>query len=333
MFRFGSFFYAVSPKGYKKWVERHIDYCNLDVSPIKLIGFFTFFSIGIGFAAGFLAFTLLSVPGEVMLAVWAGGFVVAEIIMHVVLLLIADSRANFVETILPDALQIISSNLRSGLTPDKAILTSARPEFGPLENELRKVSKETLSGKPFDESLRGITKKIKSRVLEKTVDLLVEGLAKGGSLTTLLDSIAEDVRQVKLLRGEIKSFVTMYGIFIFFAAAIGAPILYSVSTYMVQTLTTLGGQIGTEDVLSSVSTSLPLVFKFKNSAITPDFLLQYSTIALTVTSIFGSLLIGLVQDGTEKSGIKFIPVLLGMSLGIFFGSQLVLKYIFSAFTG
>ncbi len=327
---FSNFFYAVSPKGYKDWVERHIEYCNLDTTPIKLIGFFVLFGVGVSFAAAFLVFTLAATSVEIMFFVWAAAFVAIEVVMHTSLLLIADSRASFVELILPDALQIISANLRSGLTPDKAILTSARPEFGPLEVELRKVSKETLSGKPFDESLRGLTQKIKSRVLEKTVGLLIEGLAKGGSLSTLLDSIAEDVRQVRLLRGEIKSFVMMYGIFIFFAASIGAPMLYSVSTYMVETLTTLGSQIHTDELITT-STAIPF-FKFKQSLITTEFLIQYSSAAIIVTSIFGGMLIGLIQDGSEKAGLKFIPMLMGIAFAVFFVAQFLLKSVFSVLT-
>lgn len=322
--------YSISPKPYKRWLERHMVYCDLGISPVKMVGFFFTFSVLIAAALGVVSNVFLGASLEMMLAVSVAGFFVTAAMMHMMLIMIADSRAGFVETILPDALEIISANMRSGLTPDKAILTSARPEFGPLEAELKRVSKETLSGRPFEESLKGMTRKIKSNVLSKTVDLIVEGLAKGGSLTTLLDSIAEDVRQARLLRGEIKSYVMMYGIFIFFAAAIGAPLLYSVSTYMVQTLNTLGAQVGDIGSLASSSSSVSFL-KYKASGISSEFLFQYSAVAILVTSIFGSLLIGLVSDGTEKAGLKYIPVLAGMGFAVFYGSQFVLKEVLSAF--
>lgn len=321
--------YSLSPSGYKKWFEKHINYCDFKVSPVKLIGFFFMFSALIGFAVGFLGFLLIQLQLDVAAVAGVVGFLVSYVCMHLMMISVADSRANLVETILPDALQIISANMRSGLTPDRAILASARPEFGPLEIELKKVSKETISGKPFEESLRGITKNIKSNVLRKTVDLVIEGLAKGGSLTNLLDSIGDDVRQSRLMRGEIKSFVIMYGIFIFFASAIGAPLLYSVSTYMVETMSTLGSNIG--DATSLSSTSTVSIFKFKASAVTTEFLIQYSSVAIIVTSIFGALLIGLVQEGTEKAGIRYIPMLMLIAFGVFFGSQFVLSQIFASF--
>jgi flagellar protein FlaJ len=327
------FFYAMSPKSYQKWIIKHIDYCNFEISPLNLIGFIVLFSVGIGFAVGFIPYLAGWISVEWMFAFWAMGFLATELIMHAIIILIADGRGNFVETILPDALQIISANLRSGLTPDKAILTSARPEFGPLEVELRKIAKDTLSGKSFDEAMRGMTKKIKSRVLEKTVNLLLEGLAKGGSLTNLLDSVADDVRQIRLLRGEIKSFVMMYGIFIFFAAAIGAPMLYAISTYMVETISTIGGQVNTEDLLRS-STAAFINIGTQKLNISGEFLMQYSALAILITSVFGGLLIGLVQEGSEKAGFKTIPLLLGVSFGVFFLLSYMLRNIFgSSFFG
>lgn len=324
--------YALAPKGYRRWVESHIEYCNFKVQPAKLMSFFFLFSFVAGFFAGLMAHLILATTVETMFLVWAGSFLVCMMVVHALLMMIADSRAGIVETILPDALQIISANMRSGLTPDRAILASARPEFGPLEAELKKVAKETLSGRSFEDSMRGITKRIKSNMFQKTVDLIVEGLAKGGSLTTLLDSIADDVRQAKLVKGEIKSFVIMYGIFIFFAAAIGAPLLYSVSTFMVQTLNNLGSNVGDIDAISSGSTALSL-FKFQQSSITQDFLIQYSVVAIIVTSIFGSLIIGLIQDGTEKAGLKYIPVMMAVAFSIFLGSQALLVSVFASIVG
>jgi len=324
--------YALAPVGYRKWIESHIEYCNLKVRPERLMSFFFLASFVLGFFSGMMAHLIFATTVETMFMVWAGGFLVFALVVHLALMMIADSRAGLVESILPDALQIISANMRSGLTPDRAILASARPEFGPLEAELKKVAKETLSGRSFEESMRGITKRIKSNMFQKTVDLIVEGLAKGGSLTTLLDSIADDVRQAKLVKGEIKSFVIMYGIFIFFAAAIGAPLLYSVSTFMVQTLNNLGGNLGDVDAITTGSSALSL-FKFEQSSITQEFLMQYSAAAIIVTSIFGSLIIGLIQDGTEKAGLRYIPVMMLVAFSVFFGSQALLGSVFASIIG
>ncbi|HLC39894.1 MAG TPA: type II secretion system F family protein [archaeon] len=317
------FIYAISPKGYKKWIDRYLQYCDFKISTIRLIGFFFLFGLGLSFSVSFILFLLNYVDTLLFFVTWLGIFVTFEIATHGILVFIADSRANFVEEILPDALQIISANLRSGLTPDKAILTSARPEFGPLEKEMKFVAKETLSGRPLEESLKEIAKKINSKILDKTITLLIEGMAKGGSLTQLLDSISEDIRQIKILRREIKSYVMMYGIFIFFAIVIGAPLLYSVSTFLVETMSRFGSSIELQQLFESQS-SLP-IFKSTVTDVTPDFLILYSILSISVTAIFGSLLIGLIQEGSEKAGMKFIPLLLPLSLAVFFIARIALQ--------
>jgi len=57
----------------------------------------------------------------------------------------------------------------------------------------------------------------------------------------------------------------------------------------------------------------------------PDFLRFYSFSLLAVNSIFGSLLIGLLQEGNEKAGIKYIPILLLLNITIFIVSKLVIS--------
>jgi len=217
--------------------------------------------------------------------------------------------------------------MRSGLVPDRAILSSARPEFGPLEKELRKVAKEALSGRPLDEALKEIPKKIKSRILEKTINLLVESMAKGGSITTLLDGIAEDLRQAKILKGEMRSYIIMYVIFIFFAACFGAPLLYSISTFLVETMARFSTAVEVKELPTAAN--IPFL-KFSVTSITPDFLITYSFLAIGITSVFGSLLIGLVQEGKESAGLKFIPLLLPLAQTIFFISRLALMSVFSS---
>ncbi len=323
------FLYSKLPKSYKIWLENHINYCDLQTSPERLFSSFLTFGIIISLSISSILFFLdfLSLPSFILLFVLL--FSVLQIIFHMILVFIADSRANYVEEILPDALQIISSNMRAGLTHDKAILTSARPEFGPLEKELKNAAKETLSGKRLEDALKNMTKRIKSKLLERTISLLLEGLEKGGSITALLESIALDIRQVRILKREIKSYVMMYGIFIFFAACIGAPLLYSVSIFLVETMGKFGKGIEIEK-MPEVSSRIPLG-TIKISEISPEFLSLYSYIAIGITTFFGSLLIGLVQEGTEKAGLRFLPIFLPTGFAVFFISQIAIRAIFAGF--
>jgi MFS-type transporter involved in bile tolerance (Atg22 family) len=58
----------------------------------------------------------------------------------------------------------------------------------------------------------------------------------------------------------------------------------------------------------------------------------YSILSLTVTSIFGGILIGLIQEGEEKAGLRYIPLLLLFSLSIFFLARFFVTRVFTSIT-
>jgi archaellum biogenesis protein FlaJ (TadC family) len=48
---------------------------------------------------------------------------------------------------------------------------------------------------------------------------------------------------------------------------------------------------------------------------------------MLITSVFGGLLIGLVDEGSERAGLRFIPILLGLSLCVYFVSRIFITQI------
>jgi len=64
-----------------------------------------------------------------------------------------------IETVFPDFLQLVASNLRAGITVDRAMLLSARPEFAPLDKEILQSGRDISTGKPISmpvgEHIRG----------------------------------------------------------------------------------------------------------------------------------------------------------------------------------
>ncbi|OYT42689.1 MAG: hypothetical protein B6U88_02930, partial [Candidatus Aenigmarchaeota archaeon ex4484_56] len=244
--------------------------------------------------------------------------VLTEFLIHFSLIHIAVKRADITEEILPDALRLISSNLRSGIMPEKAFLLSARPEFGPLNKQIKEAGKELIVGKKLEDAFRKIPEKINSKVLRRTIKLIEEGILKGGNIAPLLDGLADDIKSSMMLKKEIKAQVTSYIMFIFLAIGIGTPVLYAASSFLIETLIGLGEIMPTE----SFSTGM-INLSISSINLSHDFLNYYFNILMAISSIFGGILIGLIQDGREVSGVKYIPVLLLLNFGIFY----ILKYV------
>ena len=320
------FFDKLLPEKMLENYKAILNYCDVKTSHGKLIGFIFSFGLLLSLFIATVSFFIFSLSTILFAIIWAGSYFVIEIFIYMRFWMIAEKRGNFVETILPDALQLMSMNLKAGLTTDKALITAARPEFGPFEKELRRGGKDIMTGKTTKEVLHGIRKRIKSDLLDRTFMLIAEGMDAGGELSDLLEQTAEDIENTKAVQREVRANVMMYVIFIFFAASIGAPIIFGISTYLLEVMQT---QFGRYNVPESVSGEIGIKLGEFGVQISPDFLMLYTLLSLAITSIFGGMIIGLIKDGEEKSGIKYIPMLFGLSLIIFFAMRMFVSGMFT----
>lgn len=301
----------IMPKNMRDSYEDLLRYAAIKTDPNKFIGFVLFFGLA---SATFLAFVLAKFLKISPIILFLIIFFLIESLVYVWLLLHVDAKAKFIEGVLPDALQLMSSNLRAGLTTDRALLLSARPEFGPLQDEINTVGKEITMGVEIGDSLMHMTERVKSDKLKKTVMLIVSGLKSGGELASLLEQTAKNLRRQRLVEEKIRANVMMYVIFIFVAVAFGAPMLFGLSSFLVGVLTKNIAAMEIPETI--VASSMPVTFS--KISITPHFVLIYAVTSMITTAFLGSLILGLIAKGKEKEGLKFIPILVICSVGIFF---------------
>jgi pilus assembly protein TadC len=320
-----------TPKKYKDALKKQMIYAGIRDEIIdRFIGFAFFFTIFLGFVMAFDFWLIGWGMNGILLGFGVGIFLL--IVIQLSIILIADARAAEIEKVLPDALQLMSANVKAGMTVDRAIWLAARPEFGVLEEELKRAGTKTIGGKPIKVALLEMAARVKSDLLEKTFRLVIEGIESGGELAHLLEETANNVRTTQSLRKEIKSSVTTYSIFIFFAAVLGAPALYAISLFFVEIMSKLWSPKALGGVTATSSTmGGGMLSKAGAPTISVDQLFWFATLSITITTLFGSLIIGLIQTGKEKNGIKFIPALTCGALLVFFVAQILIKAIFGSF--
>lgn len=319
MYRFLAHFY---PKRIRENYKRLLMYSNLKYSSDYFIGFVMFSGLGLALAISLDLSALFKLP---LWPTFVILFLVLEISVYMWLVLRADAKARFVEDILPDALQLMASNLRAGLTTDRALLLSARPEFGPFQDEISIVGKEVTMGKSIDTALLKMKERIKSQKLEKTVLLIVAGLKSGGELASLLEQTASNLRQQRFVEERIKSNVLMYVMFIFGAIGLGAPMLFGLSSFLIEVLSTTLGGIKIPEAATQ-SSQIPITIS--QAPIEPSFVLYFSILSISLTAILGSLTLGLISKGKESEGFRYIPVLVVVSLGVFFLVRFLISSMF-----
>ena len=230
-------------------------------------------------------------------------------------------RARKVEKILPDFLLLIESNLRAGMTPYNSFISAARPEFSPLYEEVRKLSNVVGAKISLDEALSSLSSKFDSQILRKTINLFSKGASAGGHLATLLFANAEEIRKIQELRQELISTTGSYTVFLGFIVIIVMPFLLSIAVHFLAVFTNIQSNVGVD--LSKADTGTIVLFS-GNLSIKPDEMKTIAFIALGITALFASILIGVIRVGKPLYGLKYFPIILIPALIAFsFGQELV----------
>ena len=315
----------IYPKQIRANLLELLHFAHIRIEGLRFLGFTLVFSLLLSLVFAFFGGTLLGVYWAFLFIL---SFVFFQCVLYFWILLSADRKGKFIDLVLPDALQLMASNLRAGFTTDRALLLSARPEFGPLQDELNRVGKEVALGRELPEALQHMTTRVRSVFLSRTVELLISGLRSGGELASLLDETAADLRNQQLIQKKIGASVNMYVIFIFVAAGIASPVLFGLSSYLVEVLTKNFAAAALPE-----QTTLDLPIQFSQVGLGIDFIILYAVVSLCTTAVLGSFILGLISKGKEKEGVAFIFPLLMLSLLLFFITRFVIRAMLSGLLG
>lgn len=243
---------------------------------------------------------------------------------YLIFSLMANKRRKQIEQVLPDALQLISANLQSGLTIDRAFLLSARDEFGPLAKDLKKAAMEMYGGKSTQEALKELEDDTNSELFAETLNLLQDGIESGGQVSKLLESSADDVQKSLQLREEIAANVKMYSLFISMAAIFGAPVLFAVSVFLTRTT----GNMWSSESINFQNLPSTGPFEFSQPSFRPEFFGDFSLVAIIISNFFAALIISEIKNGSVKEGFKYAPIFVIVAVIVFFTTDTVITAAF-----
>ncbi|MBW2965600.1 type II secretion system F family protein [Candidatus Woesearchaeota archaeon] len=258
----------------------------------------------------------------VLFIIWALAFFLFLALIWLAFYLILDlrifKRKLSIEEVLPDFLFLTATNIRSGMTTDKALWFAVRPRFGVLAKEIETVAKEVMSGIELTDSLQRFANKYESDILKRSINLLIEGIKSGGEIGDLLTRIASNIQESRLLRKEMSANVTTYVIFISFAAVVAAPLLLALSSQLI-------GIIGNIVSRIDIPASGNMMFAITDISVTPSDFRIFAYTSLFLTSFFSSIIIATIKKGSVKEGIKYIPLFIIISITFFLISSKVLE--------
>lgn len=236
-------------------------------------------------------------------------------------------RTKEMEDHLEEYLRYVSENLKGGMLFEKALWEAMRPQFLSLTDEIGLVAKKVMTGTDVSDALSEFIHKYDSPIIKRSFQLIIEGMKGGGQLAYIIDRVEKDIRETKDLRAELKSANTTYIIFLIAIVLIIAPALFGLSYNLLIVLDSIAGNLG-DTAASGIS-----AFNFGEISVDEDSFNQFAIGALLVVSLFGSMIISIIQKGNIKSGIKFIPIFMAASVLVYLLLRSAFELIFSGMMG
>jgi pilus assembly protein TadC len=261
-------------------------------------------------------FLLLGYPAAVLFSL---------LVFYVYTDLRISSRKQNIEKVLPEFLHLASANIRAGMSIDQALWSAIRPRFGVLAKEMEMVAKQNVLGQQLSKALLEFAEKYDSKVLGRTISLLVEGMESGSEIGELLEDIALNIQDIETRKESMAANVTTYVIFITFSVLFAAPLLFAVSIQLLRVVHSLGaGPLSnTAGAVAGISLTLSA------SAVKEGHFFAFCIISLIITSIMSSIIIAAIKTGRAEDAVRNIPVYVIVSVSVFFVAQWVLGMLFS----
>ncbi len=206
-----------------------------------------------------------------------------------------EKRAQEIERTAPDFLRQLSSMLQVGLSFENAMEDMSQYGEGPLYDEIHRTIVEIRMGRNFDDAWRAMSRRLKSRELERIFGIILDGRKSGSSISRVLSDVSDDLRDLMAIKRERKSAVMMSVMFLLISAVIATPF----SIGMVSVYSSFMQSYGIE---SEIIMTAPIA----------------GEMYLVIHSILVAFIISIIMYADVKKGIKFSLPLAASSFGIFY---------------
>ncbi len=278
------------------------------VDPLLWIGLSIIFSVLAGLGAWFVTFSLIGIPQHIQIGVLF--FIVVVDLMIGYPYLKAEQRIDAIEEALPDALRQMADTLKAGGTYEYAMREIAMAEYGPLTKEINEVLRKLEEGENFENAFNSLAENVDSRIVKRTITIIIDSVRAGAGLADVLEEISDDVREAHRINKERKTRTVMQAIFMVVAGGIVSPIIFGFVSTVSNVLITAAGNSVSEE-LSRTATEAANIIQLSIQA--------FIFIQVLATSI----MISVMREGKISKSIIYYPILLFIAYLVYIAASII----------
>jgi len=182
--------------------------------------------------------------GDIIIGTWYDYIILGAIVFTGVYGFYEFMRLRIVRKIderFPDFVRDLAESRRAGMTFTKAIIYSSRGDYGVLTPEIQKIARQISWGSSVENALRAFAKRVRTKLIDRTVSLIIEASRSGGHVADVLDTASKDAREIKLIESERRAGLMSYVAIVYVGMGVFLLIVVIITKTLLPTL--LGNDI------------------------------------------------------------------------------------------
>jgi len=108
-------------------------------------------------------------------------------------------RIKMAEDAFPELLRDLAQAKRAGLSLIDAVTLTTEGDYGVLTEGMKRIATQLTWGVPFEDTLQMFAKRYPTRLIKRSIEMIIEGYKTGGEVGEVLKIAADDVMELKSL--------------------------------------------------------------------------------------------------------------------------------------
>ncbi|MCK4313170.1 type II secretion system F family protein [Candidatus Bathyarchaeota archaeon] len=191
---------------------------------------------------------------------------------------------------LPDLFRSIVQAQETGMTLPQALEEASKRDYGPLTNELKKMTTQISWGMTFEEALLALGRRVNTVLIQRTVPIIIEASRSGGHVERVFDPMGKFIQTTLLLDKERRNQTRPYIAIIYVAFFV---FLFTIILLFKSFFASIEG--------------LPML---GSAVMAPEGMQRIFFHMTAIQGFFGGLVAGKMGEGTINAGLKHSLILM-----------------------